>query len=66
MAGQDYAGLMLLIMIFGIVLGILGLLMPFFVLRIRNEMIALNKSARQIVYMLEAEEERRGKPNDAS
>jgi hypothetical protein len=37
------------VVIFFIILAILTLLMPFFVLRIRNEMIKLNKNVEKLV-----------------
>jgi hypothetical protein len=44
--------LLLVIVVFLIVLAVLGILMPFFVFRIRNEMIALNgqvESAKKLL-----------------
>lgn len=44
--------LMLLVVVFVIVLAVLGILMPFFVVRIRNEMIVLNgqvESAKRLL-----------------
>lgn len=49
---EALGGLYLIVWLFLIVAAILAFLMPFFVLRIRNEMIKLNKNMSQLIELL--------------
>jgi hypothetical protein len=59
MEGIDVVGGTLLfgVVVFGIVLVILGILMPVFVLRIRNEIIKLNSQGADAVRILNMQSE---------
>jgi len=54
--------LMLLVVAFLVVLAVLGILMPFFVFRIRNEMIHLNMQVAVAIALLEGRSDQPAEP----
>ena len=54
---EEYSGLMVLITLLIIVYAVVTFLLPFFVLRIRNEMISMNKKMSQLINIMRDERE---------